>query len=364
MSRKSILWIAVFCSLTIALVGLSGCRSKEPVIVTPPAPEANIPDAPEIPLVWPLTGLDADSTEEVLRRTLSVKIDNHPQSGSKVGINSADVVFETLAEGGITRFNAIYQSEVPDIVMPVRSARESDLVIVPQFGDALFFYSGANASVRGNIRSSSIANMEHGIIGNDLYRRSSDRRAPHNLMVELGKAYDVARDRGFDIATEEPIKGFGFQNEHNEDATAPTGGRGVTRVSVPFSPLANTAWTWDADSELWTRTQGGNAQYSDNDEQISANNVIVMWAQHSSAPHGTYSIDLAGSGDVSLFMDGQRFDGTWEGSADAPPVFKDAAGNEIFLTPGRIWISVMKPGDTIESTYDGTTNGDSNGDAE
>jgi len=323
------------------------------VIVAPPV-EETAPE-PEIPLVWPLTGLVADNAEEVLRRSMSVKIDNHPQSGSKIGINAADVVFETLAEGGITRFNAIYQSDIPDTVMPVRSARESDVVLVPQFGNALFFYSGSNASVRNSIRSSDIANMEHGIIGNDLYSRSSDRRAPHNLMVDLANAYDVANARGFEIATTEPIKGFNFQNDYIEGATAPTGGTNTTQVNIPFSPLANTAWTWDTVNELWTRTQGGSAQYSGNDEQISAQNVIVMWANHSPAAYETYSIDLVSGGEASIFMDGQRFDGRWEGSVDAPPVFKDALGNEILLSSGRTWISVMKPGYTIESSYHGAT---------
>jgi len=334
------------------------------VIVAPPATETSVPEEPEIPPVWPLTGLVADNVEETLRRTLSVKIDNHPQSGSKVGINEADVVFETLAEGGITRFNAIYQSEVPDTVMPVRSARESDVVLVPQFGDALFFYSGSSASVRNSIRSAGIADMEHGVIGSDLYRRSTDRRAPHNLMVELAKAYEVARTRGFDIATPEPIKGFSFQNEHDEEASAPTGGTGATQVTIPFSPHANTAWDWDAENELWMRTQGGSAQYSEEDRQISANTVIVMWAQHSPASQGTYAIDLVSGGEASIFMEGTRFDGRWEGSVDAPPVFKDALGNEMFLTPGRIWISVVKPGDAIESSYDGVYPADTSDGAE
>ena len=352
MSKKSLLWLVLLCSLVIALGGLTGCRSKDPVVVTPPPP-AEIVEEPEWPTLWPLTGLEADDNEIILRRSMSVKIDNHPQSGSKVGINSADVVFETLAEGGVTRFNAVYQSEIPEIVMPVRSARDSDLYIVPQFGNALFFYSGGNNEVLRNLRNSDIDCMEHGVIGYGLYNRSPERAAPHNLMVNLVDAYDVARDRDFEVETEEPIAGFAFQDEDSDFSDA---GIAATQVHIPFSPVSDTRWNWDADSGLWLRSSGGHPQYDGaTDEQIGFTNVIVLWATHSAGSVAgnlvTYDIDLVDGGDVSIFMEGRRIDGTWEGSADAPQEFRDSEGNPILLSPGRTWISVMPVDETI-SSYD------------
>ena len=372
MSKKSILLVFVVCLLMIAAVGLTGCRSKEPVIVTPPDKEVGAAEDPSVPLIWPFTGLDSENRLEILARPLSVKIDNHPQSGSKVGINSADLVFENLTEGGITRFNAIFQSNIPDEVMPVRSAREADVLIIPQFGDALFFYSGSNSSVRRSIRDAGIATLEHGEIGSDLYRRVPDRRAPHNLAVDLSSAYEVAEARELKIKADEPIKGLAFLRDDIEDTSTPEEStdadadaqegtiepssdyRGASKVSIPFSPHASTQWTWDDEAKLWMRTMGGNAQYDGaSDEQISTNNLVVMWAEHTPATRDTYAIDLIGGGKVSVFTDGKQYDGVWEGSADAPPVFKDSAGNPILLTPGRTWISVVKTGEDISSSYDG-----------
>lgn len=353
MSRKSILWTAVLCSLMIAMVGLTGCRSKEPVVVTPP-PVEEIVEEPEGLIYWPLTGLEAEDFQSTLGRTLSVKIDNHPQSGSKFGINSADVVFETLAEGGITRFNAIYQSDIPEQVMPVRSARDSDLHIIPQFGDALFFYSGGNATVLQKLRDTGVTSMAHGTIGSDLYGRFAGRSAPHNLFVELENAYEVAASRDITTATTEVIKGLEFFNTDFEELVASEDSHPAIEAHIQFSPLSDTRWTWDSESESWLRSAGGVDQFDGiSEEQVFANNVVVMWAEHSDGSRAggtvTYDIDLLGGGNVSVFVDGQRFDGTWEGSADAPPVFKDADGNSILLNPGRTWISVLPHGQEISS---------------
>jgi len=374
-------------SLAIALVGLTGCRSKEPVVVTPPSANAETASEPENlePPRWPLTGILADSPEDVLARPLSVKFDNHPSVNTQLNVNHADVVIETLAEGGVTRFNAIFQSDVPEEVMPVRSARDSDLIIVPQYGDALFFYSGANQNVLRAIREAGLASMSHSTIGGDLYRRAQGR-APHNLAVNLAEAHTVAEQRGFDIVTEEPIRGFDFKPaDYTENGTAdtaeadnngtadnatasdtenngqetegtegapsePAGPRAANSVNINFSPHANNTWDWDSEEGVWTRTSSGQVQYSDEDEQITTNNLIVIWATHDRGSiAGTYSIDMAGDGNASIFMDGKRVDGTWEGSADRPPVFKDESGVEILLDPGRTWISVMQPGEDISS---------------
>jgi len=353
MSKKSMLYIVLLISLVLALGAVTGCRSKDPVVVTPP--EVEVIEEPAEPVFWPLTGTEADDEEAILGRTLSVKIDNHPQSGSKVGINSADVVFETLAEGGISRFNAIFQSEIPEFVMPVRSARDSDLYIVPQFGDALFLFSGGNQNVLAKLREANVDSLENALARAALYRRYPGRAAPHNLIVDTAKAYDVAYEKGFEIKSEEPITGFAFQEEDFDFANI---GEPATQAHIPLSAISNTKWDWDGDSGLWLRSVSGQAQYDGaTEEQIGFNNVIVMWATHSAGSMAgnvvTYNIDLASGGDVTIFMEGRRIDGTWEGSEDAPQTFRDSDGNPILLSPGRSWVSVMRVGDTISSTYDG-----------
>jgi len=99
---------------------------------------------PAEPLVWPLTGLTAPSSEAISSRVVSVKIENSREARPQAALQSADVVYESVTEGGITRFNALFHSQAPTTVGPVRSARLSDTDIVPQY-KALFCFSGASA---------------------------------------------------------------------------------------------------------------------------------------------------------------------------------------------------------------------------
>jgi len=302
--------------------------------------------------------MEAPDEDAIKGRTMSVKIDNHPQA-QQIGINAADVVFEFLAEGGITRFHAIFQSDLPEAVMPVRSARDTDIHIVEQFGDPLFFYSGGNANVLRKVRAAGVTSMDHGSIGSALYQRSSAARAPHNLVVDLAKAYEVATDKGFEITTPEPIKGLAFQSLVFDNPDYSSVEETVTSTTVNFAGGSSVQWDWNDTDHLWERSVRGRAKIDGaTDAQISTNNLIVMWARHgagSQAPRGvsTLDIDVTSGGDAAIFMNGKRIDGTWVGSADAPPVFKDKEGREIELMPGRTFISIVDVGETITSTNAG-----------
>jgi len=348
MSRKSILWIALICALMIALVGLSGCRGTEEVVVVPPPVEE--PELEPEPVYWPFTGLEADDEEAILARPMSVKIENSPQSRPQSGLNAADVVYETITEGGITRFNAIYQSEIIDSVGPVRSARLSDVWIVPQFGNGLFLYSGCSGPIRTALDNAGITNMSHGLMGNTIFNQDNPRFSPHNLYLNLSMVYDAAEERGYDIVTEDPVVGLDFQSLTEENPSFAAVQTSATHVNVPFSPSYNMDWSWNAEDELWERSTNGIEQTDlDTEERITTNNLIVVWAQHTqtgyrdSAGSSTYDIALGGEGRASIFMDGTRIDGTWTATASTPPTFTDPRGDTILLVPGRTWISVLLP---------------------
>ncbi|MCL2680049.1 MAG: DUF3048 domain-containing protein [Coriobacteriia bacterium] len=369
LSKKSMLWAALLCILLIACAALSGCRAKEPLVVTPPVvvEEPEPEPEPVEPIRWPLTGLEAPDETVILARPLSVKIENSPQSRPQAGLNSADVVYETLTEGGITRFNAIYQSEIPERVVPVRSARLSDAWIVPQFGNGLFFYSGCNNQVASALRDAHVANMSHDVMGNNLYGRDRNRFSPHNLYLELAEAYAAAESKGFDIATAEPITGFSFQSLVFENPSFASVETTATDVNIPFSDGYRMNWQWNAAISRWERFTNGQTQKDAlTDTQINTTNLIVLWATHTqggvrdASGNSTYRIDLGGEGKATIFMNGKRIDGTWTASADAVPVFKDPRGEVILLAPGRSWVSVLPLDIAISSSYEsdeGAANG-------
>lgn len=331
--------------LAVAIVsptGLVGCKKEAE---KPPAPPA-APAEPEVvepveepdPIVWPLTGLPADEAE-IQRRPLSIKIENSREARPQTGLQKADVVYESIAEGGITRFNAIYQSQLPDEAGPVRSARLSDGKIVPQYG-ALFAFSGASSAVHSEVRSKGLDNLSQDAGVTAPYRRSSNRYAPHNLYVDPAGLYDEAKSRGMAI-TADP-KPLAFELDGATLDTTET----ATAIKVPFSPYNNVEWTFDESSSTYQRINDG-APFIDTDgnEQIHATNVVILFAKYIPGPMNkgsvTYNIPLDTEGDAIVFSGGLRVDGEWKGSADQPPVLTDAAGSPILLAPGNTWFQVV-----------------------
>ncbi|MCL1847905.1 MAG: DUF3048 domain-containing protein [Coriobacteriia bacterium] len=306
-----------------------------------PSIDAKPPEEPVAP-VYPLTGLPAPDMASRLVRPLSVKIENVPEVRPQLGISSADVVYETATEGGITRFNCIYQSTIPDEVGPIRSARNSDVSLVPQY-DALFFISGANKVVLSEIAAAGLADMSYTRVPG-IYHRVSFAEAPHNLYLYLDEVYAVAESIGLEttVDTVPELEFLAEFPQHTPDAQT---------ITVPFSDYYVAQWSWSADDQVYYRSMDSNTTDVDG-TPVVASNVVVLWIPYVPLPHvlegQTFAIDMAGSGDASLFIAGKRYDGTWESDGVSPPRFKDAEGNSILLAPGKTWFQVLDIGQTIQ----------------
>ncbi|MDR0308387.1 MAG: DUF3048 domain-containing protein [Coriobacteriales bacterium] len=295
--------------------------------------------------VWPLTGLPIAEGDSITRRPLSIKIENTPAARPQTGISHADVVYESVTEGGITRFNCIFQSDIPDEVGPVRSARDSDISIVPQY-QALFFYSGANSTVNKEIKKAGIDNMGNTPAAS-LYHRVDYRVAPHNLYLNLAEVYNVATGLGFATQLQSP-SALQFGPSKLADAKA------ATNLTVPLSDGYVAKWTWDQGSGSYIRSMDGASLDAETNQALSANNVVILWASYElgvvANNSQTYNINLTTSGKASVFMGGQQIDGTWEASKTKPPRFKDAQGNEVKLTPGKTWFEVVNTDVEVSSS--------------
>lgn len=335
--------------LTVSLViGMTGCSSA--VERVPGWPEADSERAipkPAEPVRWPLTGLDAPTPEAIRERVVSVKIENSSAARPQSGLQQADVVYETVAEGGITRFNALFHSEVPDPVGPVRSARLSDIIIVPQYG-ALFVFSGASASVNAAVRSAGLENLSQDAGITAPFFRSSARSAPHNLYAHLDDVRAEAVRRGMPAEAEPKRIAF------TPGSAVNTGGVSALTIDIPFSTANRVLWNYDQTADAYLRTNNGRVHTDAlTGEQIRARNVVVIWAKYvpqskrDSAGSTTYDVTLTGTGRASVFISGQRYDCTWEADGSAPPVFKAPDGSAIRLARGNTWFQVIDTGISI-----------------
>lgn len=304
--------------------GVAGCRRQAQRPSPQPEPE---------PAVWPLTGEEAPDEGATRARIVSVKIENSPAARPQAGLNEADIVYELVTEGGITRFHAVFHSQAPDRVGPVRSARPPDLTIVQQYGSVLL-YSGANRVVKQQIEESNIDALTE-TTGARALERSAQRRAPHNLYANVGTAREVAEERGYEAEQDAPQLLFG--------AAPSAAGTSAAEAEIPFNGANQVVWTWDAEARRYARGLNGEAQVDEEtNEPFQAANVVVLFAEFVEGDRpGTNDFRLETSGDVILFRDGKRFEGEWRASQQEPPRFSVDGGEDLPLALGPTWIEVL-----------------------
>ncbi len=342
--RPRIASIACFVALAAALVALAGCKAAATIEAAWPAAstERVVPRPVGTPR-WPLTGLPAPSPEATQIRVVSVKIENSPEARPQTGLDKADVVYEVIAEGGITRFHTLFQSQTPPVVGPVRSARPPDLTVIQQYHSLLAHVGGPTAVRAALAANTTLYNDMDQFFNPTAYWRSK-RPAPHNMYLDITKLRGLATTkRGY--AATETITGFEFAKA--SVPSTPT----VTSITVPMSSANKVLWRFDAASGLYARSINGKPHVDAvTGKQLTARNVVVLWAKITPYPgdkHGVVNIGFTGSGRVSVFIGGQRFDGTWEAGVDAPPHFRTADGVPIKLDPGNTWIQVLNTAQTI-----------------
>lgn len=336
--------IAVACAGPVAPVDRTSLAPKPtPTVATPqPTEPVATPSQAALGPIYPLTGEEIDPADEgaLTRPALGIKIDNAPQARPQLGIDLADVVFEELVEGGVTRFLAIFQSSDPGEAGPVRSGRDVDADLFPPF-DGVLAISGAAAPTYSVLFAAGLTVFEEGQAGGAIYR-VADRPAPHNLNAIAQRLWDSAPDSP-PARVPWPI-----------DGATPPAGTPIRNVRVAMSDEYSHSWAWRPDDGVFERGQNGTRHVAADGEQIAAANVVYATVQIGSgggvdvSGAATVSIDLISSGPAAFLRDGQIFEGTWrKTSRDRHLEFFSSAGAPFALAPGRTWIELLPAGRNV-----------------
>lgn len=288
--------------------------------------------------VYPLTGKEAD--EDADQRMIGVMVNNHPDARPQTGLSEADIVFEILAEGRITRFLALFQSEVPDAVGPVRSAREYYFNLADDY-DALYVYHGAANFVDDMIDDQDIEHINganHDDDG-DLFKRDSSREAPHNSYLQTDGVNDAAVDKGYDTTFDyDPLPFL------DDDETDDIDGEDASDIIIVYSDRydKDVSFHYDTDKEAYMRSSEGEKTIDRNtDEQIGADNVLVMETPHEVIDdEGRRDVDMADGGDAYLLQKGTKRHVEWKND-DGRIIPVDDDGETIPLVPGKTWVNVI-----------------------
>lgn len=281
------------------------------------------------PPVAPFTGLADPSGVSRTLPSLGIKVENTRESRPQTGLEHADVVWDEVVEGEITRFLAMYQSATTDVVGPVRSVRLTDPLIVWPVG-GIFAYSGGAQYAQSAIEQAPVTLLTEGSAGDGMFRDSS-KRAPHNL---------YARPDALWAKGGQPVPPPALFRYRRAGAASP--GDPATSVRLGFDDYYAPTYTWDAANGAWLRAQGGGPHLMRSGAQIAPQNVVVMqvvYAGGVGAPGA--EAQLVGSGPLFVFSDGKVVRGTWSRPDKAVPAeLLDAAGAPIRLTPGKTWVEL------------------------
>jgi hypothetical protein len=339
---------AVAVLLVMAVAGGCSAGSDVPVHLATAAPTTPTPSptptpkppAPKPKPVNPFTGIGGPPAGPVI----AVKIDNVSDAKPQVGLTRADVVYVELAEGGLTRLVAIYASQRPRTVAPVRSVRNSDPELLAEYGPIALAFSGGAAGVVANFHRSTLADGSANRHGG-AYRRLSTKPAPHNLAVDLyllAKSMPTAgkaRDVGFHWAAVDPrvkrartVRGFTLQ----------LGG----------TPIR---YLWDGPHHAFVQANSGGPIREVGGRPLATPNVLVQFC-----PVGVDSSDVdaagnaarythtVGKGRVLLFRDGRVIEGTWQRVHRGDrTTYLDKSGKPLLLHPGGTWVLLAPAGSPL-----------------
>jgi hypothetical protein len=300
---------------------------------------------------------------------LGVMIENHLDARPQSGISYGDIVYEAVAEGGITRFLILFYCQDAVTVGPVRSARTYFVDFLSEYGSFPLYahVGGANTSgpadALGQIDDygwQGYNDMNQFSIGFPVYVRDYDRlgrtvATEHTVYSSTTKLWDyAAKNRKITTAD---LKGVGWDKnftpytfKEDEKIDARSASQSVSYNFWNGYDDYGVAWTYDKATNTYLRNNGGKPHIDlDTKKQLSAKNVIVLFMRETRANDG-YEGNLhmlygtKGTGDAKIFMDGKEIDGTWsKKNRTAHLLLKDKRGNDIELNKGKIWFSIVSP---------------------
>lgn len=339
--------VALIAGVSIAVTrGGESAATTTTVTSSTTTAEVTTTTEPDTGPVAPLTGLRLVDPGALHRPALAVKIDNldAPRESAvpQAGLDKADVVFEEIVEGNITRLVAVFQSQSPgNRVGPVRSARTTDVHLLPQFGRVILAWSGGNQGVTAAVRSTpSIIDMGHDR-ASSAYTRDRSRRAPHNLFVDAASLWGRVPD---EVTPPRPIFEYLAPGEAPVAGARPSAGVDLTwGGGAASSPVG---WTWDPALKLYRRFQRGRPHDGEAGPLVSQN-VVVLITEYGQSPADARSPEAqtVGSGEALVFTAGQVVQGRWDRPRPEDPAkLTTVDGRVIKLTPGQTWLELPRVG--------------------
>ncbi|WP_172373232.1 DUF3048 domain-containing protein [Sporosarcina jiandibaonis] len=342
--------ILIYILLAILLV--SAC-SKEKVEVPSTGPEDSNTEEPADETVLyeaPFTGVMSE--EESLSRPVAVMINNHPLARPQSGLSDADIVYELITEGNVTRLLALFQSELPEQIGPVRSARDYFIHITKGL-DAFYVAHGYSPDALDLLNAGYVDHVNGMRYDGTLFKRSPDRKAPHNSYISNDSIIEALETTNSSkVIDKMPSLSF---HEFIESAKI---GDSTTSVVVQNGthPNFTSTYAYNEVNGTYDRTVNDVLTIDHtNNEPIALSNILVFEANHQTIDKdGRQAIDLESGGKALLFQAGIVKEIEWVNLDGILTPFDN--GEPAKLVPGKTWIHVIKTNPGIGTNVSYTIN--------
>jgi hypothetical protein len=298
----------------------------------------------------PLTGLPAPGGKVPQRPVLAVKVGNDPDARPQSGLEDADIVFDTLAEGGITRYIAVYQCGNASAIGPIRSVRWDDWHVLQMFGRAdLAFVNGINPDIDTVAGIPWICDLD-AFENSNAYFQNPDRGPPESTYSSTAALWGACPK------APAPPPVFDFSSG------AAAGSGPVASVDVDYSYDADVIWQWSPAHHAFLHfyEEGGSAvpDVDDQGQQLQATNVVIEvvnieYGPYEESPGSTGDVEaqLVGTGTAYVLRNGRVERGTWSHPSWSDiPVLTTTDGKPMTLEPGNTWVELVPTFDSVTIT--------------
>jgi hypothetical protein len=350
--RKKLKKLAIIIGIPVlALAGLgtgayflffSGPTST-PVANVTPADEPK-PEPEPITYYSPLTGIEVKDEAATKQAVTAVIIENSPDARPQSGLKKSGVVFEAIAEGGITRFLVLYQQEKPSIVGPVRSVRHYFVDWLNPF-NASIAHVGGSANALAVVRNGNYRDLDQ-FFYSQYYWRATDRYAPHNVYTNFEKLDALNKFKGY---TSSSFTGF----DRADDDKASTSKQKASNISISVNTGPTTSdaftstYTYDSNSKTYIRSVGGQPHLDREEGQINPRVVIAIMVDESTVLEDGWreKIGTIGADRAYIFQNGKVINGAWIKKSKGDQIYfiDDSSGKQkrVDLVRGQTWITAV-----------------------
>lgn len=334
--------------LLLSVLLLAACTAREET----PAPTEPLTEEVTEPVTEPETEAETEEVTEAeteaaeparmfaARYPLAVMVDNHPAALPQSGLQNADIIYEMVVEGGVSRLLVVTDEEEGEIG-PIRSARPAFLNFVAE-NEAFYLHVGNYVFVQASPLADRIKDMDQYMHAGEAYYRVTRKAAPHNMYADIGQLYEAAESEGHALVPEEPL---GYYRE--AEGNLPEGEPHYV-IALTYDDHLHQRYEYDPGDRVYRKFVNEEPVVDERTgEPLAIGTYILLSVEHERMENGMHwAVSDVGEGEADLYHEGMRYPVTWEREAAGKPMVFALEGEEIVFPEGLLYIQLIP--ETVE----------------